>query len=68
MDELNWLTAIAQVDLLKSRQVSAVELMGCCYDQIERINPQINALVNVLPRAKALDQPRRACPTPPTGG
>ncbi len=55
MDELNWLNATTQVDLLKSRQVSAVELMSCCYDQIERCNPQINALVNVLPREKALD-------------
>ncbi len=55
MDELNWLNAITQVDLLKSRQVSAVELMNCCYDQIERINPKINALVNVLPRHKAVE-------------
>jgi len=58
MDELNWLNATAQVALLTSRQISAVELMNSCYDQIERINPQINALVNVLPREKSLELAR----------
>ena len=54
MEELNWLSARTQVDLIKSRQVSAVELMNCTYDQIERLNPAINALVNLLPRAAAV--------------
>ena len=54
MEELNWLSARTQVDLIKSRQVSAVELMNCTYDQIERLNPALNALVNLLPREAAV--------------
>ena len=54
MEELNWLSARTQVNLIKSRQVSAVELMNCTYDQIERLNPALNALVNLLPREAAV--------------
>ena len=48
------LTALEQLELLRSRRLSAVELMAATYDRLEARNPTLNALVNVLPREQAL--------------
>jgi amidase len=40
--------------------LSAVALMATTYDQIERLNPQLNAIVNLLPRAQALELAQHA--------
>lgn len=39
---------------LRRGRLSAVELMDACYDRIEALNPTLNAIVNLLPRAQAL--------------
>ncbi len=54
MDDTIWLSAREQRRLLEAREISARELMGWTYDQIERVNPTLNALVNLLPREAAL--------------
>lgn len=47
--------------LIRTRKVSATEVMRAFIDRIERVNPQVNAIVTFLPdealkRAKALDR------------
>ena len=39
---------------VRAGTLSAAELMAVAYDQIERLNPQVNAIVNLLPRDEAL--------------
>jgi amidase len=50
-DELNaaicYLTATEQVRLLRSKQLSAREVMEAHLEQIARINPQVNAIVTL---------------------
>jgi amidase len=48
-DELNFLTARELTRLMRSREVSAVEVMTAHLDQIERVNPAVNAIVTLLP-------------------
>ncbi len=60
MSELIWLTATEQAALIKRREVSALELLQAHLEQIEAINPQLNAIVTYLPeqareRAQAAD-------------
>jgi amidase len=54
MKDLLWSGARAQRQALIEGEISAVELMIAHYDQIEALNPEINAIVNLLPREKAL--------------
>jgi len=54
MTELVWIDAVALAEAIRRRQISAVDLMRASYDQIETLNPSLNALVNVLPRREAL--------------
>lgn len=39
---------------LQRGEISAHELMNATYDRIDALNPQLNALVNLLPRDQAL--------------
>ena len=39
---------------IRAGGLSATELMAAAYDQIERLNPKVNAIVNLLPRDEAL--------------
>src|SRR5207237_1116122 len=53
--------------LLRSRKVSATELMQAFIAQIERVNPKVNAIVTFLPEqalkaAKALDRKKSSAP------
>lgn len=53
-------TATTLADLLRNREVSAVEVLEAHLAQIERVNPQVNAIVTMIPeqaleRAKAAD-------------
>ena len=50
MEDLLWQNARETLDQLRRRDISAVELMNAHYDQIEAINPGINAIVNLLDR------------------
>ena len=48
MSDLTWLTISELGRLLRSRQVSAVELAGHFLDRLERLGPAYNAVVTVL--------------------
>ena len=53
-EELCFLPAYELAALIRSRQVSAVEVMDAHIAQTERLNPQVNAIVTFLPeRARA---------------
>ena len=45
--ELVFTSAVDQAAMVRARQVSAVELLDAHVAQIERINPQVNALVSL---------------------
>jgi len=47
MTDLCWMTARALRDALAVRQVSAVEVLTAHLRQIERVNPQLNAIVTL---------------------
>jgi amidase len=59
--EICFLPAVEQGRLLRERAVSAVELLDAHLAQIERVNPQVNAIVTLAPelalaRAAAADR------------
>ncbi|TAK88330.1 MAG: amidase [Betaproteobacteria bacterium] len=61
MNELCFTPARKLARLLRTRKLSATELIKAFIAQIERVNPKVNALVTFLPeralkRAKALDR------------
>lgn len=60
LSELGYRSAASQVAAMHRGKLSAVELMNACYDRIERYNPHINALVNVLDRDQALERAHQA--------
>ncbi|MEV0619969.1 amidase [Nonomuraea sp. NPDC050404] len=47
-DELHYLTATELARLIRSRQVSAVEVLQAHLDRIEQVNPQVNAIVTLV--------------------
>ncbi|MCZ6875131.1 MAG: amidase [bacterium] len=55
---LVFLNATAQAELIASRQISAVELMTAHLDQIERVNPKVNAICTLVaePALQAAEQ------------
>jgi amidase len=53
--ELCFKTARELVDLIRTRQVSCAEVMDAHLEQIDRVNPRVNAIVTYLPeRGRAL--------------
>ena len=50
------LDAIALSTAIKSKQVSCVEVMNAYLDQIERLNPRVNAIVSLQPREVLIEQ------------
>jgi amidase len=44
-DELALLDATAQADLVRNKEVTALELVTAAIDRIERVNPSVNAVV-----------------------
>lgn len=46
---LDSLSLTDQRDLAKSREISASDLAAACYQQIERLNPILNAFITVMP-------------------
>ncbi len=59
MTELIWRGARELTRAIRTRELSCHDLMSACYDQIERLNPDVNAIVNLLPRESALHQATR---------
>jgi Asp-tRNA(Asn)/Glu-tRNA(Gln) amidotransferase A subunit family amidase len=41
VSDLVWKSARSLARAIAQRELSAAELMGACYDQIERLNPQL---------------------------
>ena len=61
MSDLIWKTAVELRALIARRELSAAELLEAHLRQIERVNPQLNAIVTYLPdmareRARQLDE------------
>ena len=53
------LDAIELSHAIKSGQVSCVEVMNAYLDHIDRLNPHVNAIVSLQPRADLLNQARQ---------
>ena len=54
MTGLVWQSARQLTGAIRTGKLSAVELMAATYDQIEGLNSNVNAIVNLLPRDEAL--------------
>ncbi|MEX0785502.1 MAG: amidase [Dehalococcoidia bacterium] len=59
MDAFAWLDATAQAALVRKREVTPLELLDAAVARIERLNPQLNAVVTPM-----FDQARRAASVP----
>ena len=52
--EIDALDAMGQAELVRTRRASALELLDACIARVERVNPQINAVVSeFLDKARA---------------
>ncbi len=58
-DDLNYMTAQDLAHRIRNRDISAVEVMQAHLDQIERVNPLVNAIVTFLPE-RAMEGARAA--------
>ena len=71
MDELAFLTAIEQADLVRRGEVTSAELVELYLGRIERLDPELNAFVTVCAEearaaaaAELPDGPFRGVPLP----
>jgi len=55
-NEIVMLDAVALADEIKARRISCVEVMNAFLDQIERLNPRVNAVVSMRDRETLLAQ------------
>ena len=55
-----WTDAITICKDLRAGKVSAEDLMTNIYQRIHQINPQVNAIVNLLPEKEAIELARHA--------
>src|SRR5438105_4250311 len=53
------LTAVEMAGLIRRKKLSAREVMSACLEQIERVNPQVNAIVT-LAAEQAMESARQA--------
>ena len=54
-DELNFMTARELARRIQGRELSAVEVLRAHLDQIDRVNPAINAIVTLVPERALAD-------------
>ena len=47
-DELAWLDATAQAELVRKKQITPPELVDAAIERIERLNPQLNAVITPM--------------------
>ena len=59
MSELNFLSATQMAQMIKSKEISALELLHAHIDQIEAVNPTVNAIITYLPEL-ALETAKKA--------
>ena len=50
------LDAVELSRAIKAKQISCVEVMNAYLEQIERLNPRVNAIVSIEPRERLLEQ------------
>ena len=67
LDELALLDATAQADLVRNKEVTALELVTAAIDRIERVNPSVNAVVIPM-YEKAREAASRPLPEGPFRG
>ena len=60
LNSLNFVDANILARMLRSREVTAVEVMEFFLDQIERLNPLVNAIPTLRPRHELLAEARNA--------
>lgn len=60
LPELCSFGAVALAELIRRRDVSAVEVMRTHLDHIERVNPAVNAIISLRPRDELLAEARKA--------
>src|SRR5437660_7942807 len=61
-DELTWLDAVGQAELVRRGELNAGELLGAALRRIDERNPALNAVIHRLD-----DAARRAAESPPRG-
>ena len=59
MDDLAFLDATAQADLVRRKEVKPIELVDAAIDRIERLNPTLNAIVTPM-----YDEARKVASSP----
>src|ERR1700722_253825 len=47
-DDVEWMDATAQAELVRTKEVSPAELVGAAIDRMERRNPELNAIIHEL--------------------
>lgn len=57
--EIVMMDAATLSSAIKSRQISCAEVMTAYLDQIDAINPAVNAIVSIRPRAELIEEARR---------
>jgi amidase len=48
LKELAFMDALAQADLVKQKEIKPIELVESTIERIERLNPQLNAVVTPM--------------------
>jgi len=48
LEEVTWLDATAQADLVRRKEVKPIELVDAAIERIERVNPALNAVVTTM--------------------
>ena len=59
MNELIWMSAVDLATKMKQGELSAVEVLTAHIEQIETVNPELNAIITYLPEM-ALESARQA--------
>ena len=54
------MTAVEMAGKIANGDLTAQEVMAAHYDQIERVNPQVNAIVTLIPREEAMAKAKAA--------
>ena len=59
-DDMTRLSAVALSNAIHEKRISCVAVMEAYLDRIDRLNPEINAILYLRPRAELMDE-ARAC-------
>ena len=62
-DDTAWLDATAQAELVRTKEVSPPELVGAAIARIEKLNPELNAVIHELFERARGEASWGPCPT-----